>query len=145
MSSPARNENHPSFRIQAKSFFLTYPQCEASKEDLFALLGTKGVIVHATIGQETHEDGNHHLHALVTYERKINVKRNDFFDLESYHPNVQACRNVIATKTYIKKEDLDPFIYDKDGEGELNLYDLARTTPEEEFFEICRKQKVSIR
>lgn len=139
---------HPSsnnFRINAKSFFLTYPQCNATKEDLKTFLDTKGRTTYLLIGRETHEDGAYHLHALVTYERKLNVKRQNYFDFQEYHPNIQAARNLQAVKTYIQKEDTEPLIVSNQSEDDDdNLYDLARVTPEENFFELCRKRKVTI-
>lgn len=139
---------HPlpnAFRINAKSFFLTYPQCQLQKEELKAFLDTKGRIIFLLIGLEHHEDGQPHLHALVTFDKKLNVKRQTFFDTNGYHPNIQAVKNLQAVKNYIQKEDLNPLLYNTDEQDEIdNLYDLARATPEEEYFEICRKKKVSI-
>lgn len=129
-----------SFRIQAKSFFLTYPQCTQTKQALKQFLDTKGRVVYYLIGQETHEDGGQHLHALVTYDKKINVRSQNFFDFNGAHPNVQAAKNIPALKNYISKEDEAPLTSEQATED--NLYDLARVTPEEEFFEICRKRKV---
>lgn len=146
MTSDVEIINHPSvertFRIAAKSFFLTYPQCNASKQQLKEFLDTKGRVIYVLIGQETHEDGNFHLHALVTFEKKINVKSKKFFDFSGFHPNVQAAKNIPAIKNYISKEDKEPLTNEQFEVD--NLYDLARSTPEEEFFELCRKRKVSI-
>lgn len=128
------------FRIQAKSFFLTYPQCNQTKQALKDFLDTKGRITYYLIGQETHQDGGYHLHALVTYEKKINVRSANYFDFNGSHPNTQAARNIPALKNYITKEDLEPLTSETSQVD--NLYDLARDTPEEEFFEICRKRKV---
>jgi len=146
MNTSSNNESiHPlpkQFRINAKSFFLTYPQCPLQKEELKTFLDTKGRIVYTIIGRETHEDGHYHLHALVTYETKLNVKRQTFFDFNGYHPNTQAAKNIPALKNYISKEDQSPLIFSIEPEDIDNLYDLARVTPEEEYFEKCRKLKV---
>jgi hypothetical protein len=146
MNTSSNNESiHPlrkQFRINAKSFFLTYPQCPLQKDELKAFLDTKGRVTYTIIGRETHEDGHYHLHALVTYETKLNVKRETFFDFDGYHPNTQAAKNVPALKNYISKEDPAPLIFSTAPEEIDNLYDLARVTPEEEYFEKCRKLKV---
>lgn len=136
--------NHPSitqtFRIAAKSFFITYPQCTATKEEIRDFLLTKGRPTYYLIGRELHEDGNPHIHALVTYEKKLNVKRQTFFDYNGFHPNIQAAKNIPALKNYIQKDDLEPLASIAEDD---NLYNLARETPcEETFFEICRKRKV---
>lgn len=133
---------HPSFRIAAKSFFLTYPQCSLEKEELKDFLCLKGRVNYYLIGRERHEDGNFHLHALVTYDRKLNVKRENFFDFDGFHPNVQAAKNIPALKNYISKEDESPLTNSE--HVEINLYDMARSTGEEEYFTQCRLQKVSI-
>jgi len=135
---------HPSFRINAKSFFLTYPQCTKTKEEVKAFLESKAPLAYYLIGRELHEDGNPHIHAVVTYKKKLNVKSNRYFDLDEFHPNVQAAKNMAALKNYITKEDLEPLTSDQLSDEEDNLYDLARVTPEETYFEVCRKKKVSI-
>lgn len=135
---------HPSFRINAKSFFITYPQCTKTKEEVKAFLESKAPLAYYLIGRELHEDGNPHIHAVVTYKKKLNVKSNRYFDLDEFHPNVQAAKNMAALKNYITKEDLEPLTSDQLSDEEDNLYDLARVTPEETYFEVCRKKKVSI-
>lgn len=137
-----RNE----FRLYSKTFFLTYSQCELSKEELHELLATKGKIVKMAIGRETHEDGNHHLHAIVKYEKKINVRNERFFDLNNHHPSIESPRNIQASINYCCKEDQNPLLLDCQQEihADIDLYTLAKETPENEYYEICRKKKVSI-
>jgi len=38
------------FRLKGKGFFLTYPQCPATKETLADMLATKGEIAKGLIG-----------------------------------------------------------------------------------------------
>lgn len=140
---------HPSsgkFRINAKSFFLTYPQCNESKEALKDFLCSIRPVEYLLVGQETHEDGGLHLHCLVTFKKKLNVKSESFFDLNNFHPNIQAPRNIPATKNYIRKEDESPLEISSitDQMEDEDLYQLARSTGEETFFETCRKKKVTI-
>lgn len=145
-----RTRNDPSirqtFRLYSKTFFLTYSQCELDKTQLADLLGTKGKIIKMAIGRETHEDGNHHLHAIVQYEKKVNVRDERFFDLEGHHPSIESPRNIQASINYCCKEDTNPLLLDCTTEihADLDLYQLARDTPENEYFETCRKKKVSI-
>ena len=51
-------------RYQCKNWFLTFPQCELPKETVLErLLACDAVeVVGAVLAQETHEDGNHHIH-----------------------------------------------------------------------------------
>lgn len=102
MSSTTRQ-----FRLQAKNFFLTYPQCPISPQDalthllpIFEPLGLKTLI----IGQEQHQDGNLHLHCLVMCAEKGHFRRASFADLPGHHGNYQACRSPTRTAFYVKKK-----------------------------------------
>lgn len=92
------------FRITAKKFFLTYPQCNLEKEDLLSFLKTKANIIRYHIGREKHEDGNLHLHAAVEYSRKLNIKDPNSFDYKEFHPNIQAARNYDDVAAYCTKD-----------------------------------------
>lgn len=97
------------FRCAAKTFFLTYPRCDSTKEVLLTHLRTKGVIVQYVIGKEEHKEddavlGKYHLHAVIRYQCKINVKDPKFFDLMGFHCNIQAARNFQAAAQYAKKD-----------------------------------------
>lgn len=94
-----------SFRINAKNYFLTYPQCSHTKEYLLEfLLGLEPQPVYALISSELHEDGSPHLHSFVSYEKKRDIRCQTYFDLSGNHPNIQAARNPKATIDYIKKD-----------------------------------------
>ena len=49
-------------------FFLTYPNCGVSKEDLMEHLKSLGEVDKACVCQELHKDGTPHLHAFVKYQ-----------------------------------------------------------------------------
>lgn len=77
---------------------------------------TLGIVKGAVIVQETHEDGGYHLHALVEYMQKRNIKNERAFDATDddgniYHPNIETVRNVIKAKNYLSKEDETPLLY----------------------------------
>lgn len=92
-------------RIQAKGWFLTYPKCEVSKEDL--LEGIKGclavVIEEYVICQEKHKDGDSHLHAFVKYAKKVEWKA-DRWDIGNHHGNYQVAKSWKAVIDYVKKD-----------------------------------------
>ncbi len=75
-------EKSKSFRINAQGFFLTYPQCPILKEEAHTQLGQLGTIVNGVIAREQHEDGHHHLHAYVRYNKKMDIRRDTYFDLK---------------------------------------------------------------
>lgn len=93
------------FRINAKGWFLTYPKCSLSKEDAMEALkqkrkGLKQIIV----SRELHTDGEPHLHCYLYYERPFDCTNERFFDLEGFHPNLQAAKSLRAVQGYIKKD-----------------------------------------
>lgn len=92
------------FRLNAHSFFLTYPQCPESKEELRDYLKTKGKTAAIVVSRELHESGDPHLHAYVKYEKRINTSNQKYFDFKGYHGNYQTCKNYLAVTRYIKKD-----------------------------------------
>nr|AOT83443.1 replication-associated protein [Wissadula yellow mosaic virus] len=103
-----------SFRLSAKNIFLTYPQCDISKDEALQMLhALKWSVVKPTyirVAREEHSDGLPHLHCLIQLSGKSNIKDVRFFDLThprrsaSFHPNVQAAKDTNAVKNYITKE-----------------------------------------
>ncbi|ALE29682.1 replication associated protein [Lake Sarah-associated circular virus-26] len=98
------------FNFNAKHVFLTYPQTTLTKEALYEASIRWGC-VSGTIGQEKHQDGGLHLHAVFAFDRKRHIRDERFFDLEGYHPNVQSARNVKAVREYCEKEDPEALRY----------------------------------
>lgn len=92
------------FRLNCKQFFLTYPQCNINKEDLLEKMINKQFIEQYVISREKHEDGNFHLHAYIKYNYKLNITNPDHFDIDGFHPNIQAVKDTRACIAYIKKD-----------------------------------------
>lgn len=93
------------FRVNAKNFFLTYPQCPLMKGDVYVALVNKfGPIQYACIASEKHEDGSPHIHVFLTFDVRKDVRNPRTFDIEDYHPNVQAIRNKRAALNYVMKD-----------------------------------------
>lgn len=95
------------FRIDAKNFFLTYPQADAveSKESLLEFLTTKrSGVVYCCVSKEQHADGEPHYHAILSFSTRYNLRDAAYFDFSGCHPNVQAARNVRHTTIYVKKD-----------------------------------------
>lgn len=100
-----------SFRFNAKNVFLTYPKCEATKEDLCgALRNWDPRPIAWCIAREEHKDGTHHLHALVGYGAKVNIRNERHWDFSGYHPNIGPARSIGASLAYLRKEDPEPVI-----------------------------------
>lgn len=95
----------PGFRVSAKCFSLTYPRCNLSTADAIdKLVESHGDAQYIAVSKETHEDGGYHLHAMILFENKKNIKNQKFFDIDNYHPNIQATRNIEKWVEYIQKE-----------------------------------------
>lgn len=104
----------PSYRFQAKSVFLTYPQCSLSKEDCLHFLNTKFVTknvetVSYAISREKHKDEGLHLHAVFVFNKRFSTTDTSFFDLPAggadvYHPNIQTPKNIKNVVDYVIKD-----------------------------------------
>jgi len=93
------------FRIDAKGWFLTYPKCSLTKEEVLqALKEKRAALKQVIVCRELHEDGEPHLHCYLYYEKSFSCKNERFFDLGSYHPNIQAAKSLRAVQAYIKKD-----------------------------------------
>lgn len=91
------------FRISAKKFLLTYPQCPLEKEVLLEKLQSIKPVKQYVICKEQHQDGSPHLHAAVEYSEKLWSTLVDIFDCEGYHPNIQSARSWQNCVNYVKK------------------------------------------
>lgn len=60
--------------------------------------------IYVLVAQESHEDGNKHLHALVCFKKEKNFKATNCFDIDNHHPNIQSCRSLEASYLYVMKD-----------------------------------------
>lgn len=101
-------ENPPSprrFRIQSKGWFLTYPKCSLTKEEVLqALKAKRPGLTQVIVSRELHEDGTPHLHCYLYYDKQVSISNERYFDLGSFHPNVQSAKSLRAVQAYIKKD-----------------------------------------
>ncbi len=96
------------FRVQGKHIFLTYSQCPIKKEDILIILNDKCNFEKYIIAQEKHQDDGDHIHALLSFKSRQNIRRQTYFDIswnsENYHPNIQSARSPQAVAKYIRKD-----------------------------------------
>lgn len=100
-------EKPSKFNIRGKSFFLTYPKLDMSKEAALEALKLKLVgrpIQGAVVCRELHQDGTPHIHAYVLLEKEFNCKSATFWDINGHHGNYQTARNINSVAQYIKKD-----------------------------------------
>ncbi|QFR15872.1 replication-associated protein [Tomato associated geminivirus 2] len=101
-----------SFKIQGKSFFLTYPKCPLIPIfiiDYFYQLLRDHTVTYVRACTENHQDGEPHIHCLVQTEKRFQTKNQRFFDISDpngsriYHPNIQVPRRDADVADYISK------------------------------------------
>lgn len=98
------------FRITAKKFFLTWPRCDATKEVVRDMLLTKATTKGWIVCIEDHKDPDEHggagthLHAVVEYTRKLNIKDPRAFDIGEFHAHIEACKNYSDARMYCMKD-----------------------------------------
>jgi len=100
-------EKAKKFRIQSKSWFLTYPRLNKSKEEALVLLQNKLAgkpYVGMVVCRELHEDGFPHIHAFVLLKDQFQCVNERFWDIEGHHGNYQKARDITSVAKYIKKD-----------------------------------------
>ncbi len=96
------------YRSTTRKWFLTYPRCDLSKEELLAHLQSLGKLDEFCICRETHEDGGLHLHAYVWFD-KPGLPNKDCvkFDFNGHHGDYQSVRSRSRVLKYVQKADAD--------------------------------------
>jgi len=92
------------FRVRASTFALTYPKCDVKNQVVDLLLNKYEDIHFIAAAQEDHQDGSKHVHVLVEFNSKKEIRDERYFDVVGFHPNVQGCRNPKKWFEYISKE-----------------------------------------
>lgn len=100
-------------RNPTKQFFYTFPQTDETKHTFRESLQKIHPMKYYKIVQETHEDGNKHLHAVVVLTKAI-AKSKILKQLKTLYPNsnkridVQSIRSIKNAIAYLSKEDTCP-------------------------------------
>ena len=124
------SEDKSKFRMNAKSFWLTYSALyrgELDHKRILSMLMSKGTLVEYSIGCEHHKEEtvadpnrDEHFHVYVAYENKKNIKSPRFFDMRgdgtygsrNLHCNIDINRTKkdrLNRINYTMKEDPTPF------------------------------------
>lgn len=105
------------FKINRKSFFLTYSQCPLEKELVLDHFLSIAPVEKACIAQEHHADDNFHIHAAIWFEKNYQTRSPQCFDIrdgeDNYHPNIseRPIRSKKAVLAYLTKDDVEPLEY----------------------------------
>ncbi|ALJ03316.1 replication initiation protein [Vinca leaf curl virus] len=101
------------FKVQAKNYFITYPQCSLTKEVAQREIEGKHTLAnkkYIKLCRGLHEDGSPHLHVLIQFEGKFVCTNNRFFDLvcrtrpAHMHPTIQGAKSSSDVKSYLEKD-----------------------------------------
>lgn len=131
----------PNF-YDGKRFFLTYAQCNETKEDLLEFFQSKGELAYYVIAREEHKVEGLHLHACIEFKHKIG-KNKRYLDFKGKHPNKQDPRKWAATCQYTKK-DGDFIESERRVELDVNLEEvLALSGSETEWMQYCVNNKIT--
>lgn len=133
------------FDINAKTFFLTYPQADRvqGKEQLLDyLVNKRDGVLYACVAKELHEDGATHYHAVISYGRRYHCTNERYFDYEGCHPNVQAARTFEAVRKYIEK-DGDFVAFGELPAPKRSISEVCATSTRVEWEEYCVKNSIA--
>ncbi len=95
------------FRLQAVRIYLTYPQCDTTKEVVLQRAKDRWgeELRWIVIGQENHADGNLHLHIAICFVRKKDFQSASYLDfLTMTHGNYQAMKKMRECLEYCTKD-----------------------------------------
>lgn len=109
-------KNGGQFRFNAASVFLTYSNCEVSKEEMLDFFKNKFDVKSAIISRELHSETlGHHLHCYIIFNKKISTKNARYFDYNNFHPNIGVDKTGgKKSKTRSKIDIIKYVIKDKD-------------------------------
>lgn len=138
------NENMP-FRISAFKVFLTYSRAPAlTKQAILYAIDELYPVKNYCIAEERHDDGEVHFHAYIEYCKKLETKREDYFDIgaidedgihQDYHPNIQTVKkgkaHIQRCIDYCNKEDPEPLT---NIEEPLSWGEMIETSKDEQDF-----------
>lgn len=113
----------PNFRINAKRYFLTYPQCgELTRESVRDMLVSTHGAQYYCVARESHSDGNYHIHAYGEWCGPFSSRDVRIFDVDGCHPNIQPVRSTKRVLEYILKDDGDAIsnVQPMDGGGRVS-------------------------
>lgn len=93
------------FRIRGQKLFLTYPQCNVSKEEAYAYLTERFNAKELLVAHELHANGDDHLHCYIELLEPGTFNDPSFADMLGFHGNYQSCRSAKNVLKYCTKKD----------------------------------------
>lgn len=93
----------PAFRVRALKFFITWPQCDITLQQLVQHLTSFNPTNYCGC-LEAHADGSPHAHAVLQFKEQQLITNCNHFDWNGKHANIQACRNLSKSLAYCQKD-----------------------------------------
>lgn len=93
------------YQINSKKLFLTYPQCNLSKEYVADELIKRFSLTRYIVAHELHANGDDHLHAYLELSEPLRTRDPRFADIDQFHGNYQGCRSSKCVIKYCTKKD----------------------------------------
>lgn len=120
------------YRLQGKSFLLTYSQVkdtnlESFSQDLIKKLNSSFDVDSLTVTCEFHQDKGRHFHAVVSFKKRIHTRDPKLFDIKEFHPNIGIARTPKKALEYILKDIAPGSIPTKD--VLFSTFDIAEISP----------------
>ena len=108
------------FRLQSKTYFLTYKGTNASGQKITKQLLANYLLkdnpsdiklkpIKYLICEQMYDDGTPHFHAILVYSKRKQITNQYAYDYLGIHPNIQTMRNMKAALQYVYKEDPRPY------------------------------------
>jgi len=95
---------------------------------------------------EAHQDGTPHVHAVIQFSKKVDIRNERHFDLNEFHPNVQSVKHMGKSINYVKKDGLyTEYGECKQAERDVTSRDIPQYRSEMtklEWLTECLEQKV---
>jgi len=96
----------PKFRAYAQQYLLTVPHCDAEPRVVLERAQSLAHFECAVVSREQHGDGDNHLHAVLRFTKRLDIRDPRFFDhlFGGSHANVRAARSFEASVRYVCKD-----------------------------------------
>lgn len=107
LPQPPPLKKQKAFRMNAKQFMLTFPQCDTKKETVVERIDEKWKddIKGYVVSEEKHKDGTPHLHVFLQFHNKKNFKTASCFDfLTGQHGDYEVAKSLSGAVTYCIKD-----------------------------------------
>lgn len=118
-STPTNRAPGDRFRLQAKFFFLTWPQCDTEPSTVLERLMALPTHDYSVVAREKHQDGSNHLHCFLALTKPNRKTGYEWLDrLADSHGNYQAARDnakvvryVVKDSNFVASPSFDPAAY----------------------------------